>query len=439
MPIPSSSTIKRRPINIEKNAMKLLTFFYTLLNKKEKTELKKEIKDIGKKTIGEIVGYMNDLIGKQRGGAASIIGASSNSIIKFVLLLVCLLYINMRVEASIKSPMIFEKLDLIHKKKDKNSLSLDHSQVWKDTMSVIGTSTDVKHIYREMEETLIKEKWTGLQAIYPGEATIFEPYYNLYKADGCMISDSAIANVPYTTELLPENVIPKVYKQLIVLKDAGVLSNDDYEKLGQIATSYILGLPPNKLNGKMVCDMHQHTMILLMSQQVSTRLEKETQAQLESKPTFTEPESKAEVNGMFKQIIDYFKGSKFIIVLLGFFGLCYLFLNMKRGKSKTVKDKNNKNNKNVIVESNFVNGIEMLKKAYQSSSDENEIVNKPIQAIQTPIQAPIQAHIIDDITGPTARALGLPIEFRNTSNNNNNRSRSRSKNRLNPTNTANKV
>ena len=35
MPRSSSSTRRRRPINIENDAMKLLTFFYTLLNKKE--------------------------------------------------------------------------------------------------------------------------------------------------------------------------------------------------------------------------------------------------------------------------------------------------------------------------------------------------------------------------------------------------------------------
>jgi hypothetical protein len=419
MPGPSSSTRRLRHKNIENVAMKLLTFFYTLLNKEEKTELKKEIKDIGKKSIGEIVNIMNNLIGNIRetkiGGAASIIGASSNSIIKFVLLLVCLLYINTRVGASIEPPKL-EKLELINTKGDKKSLSLDHSQVWKEAMSVMGTSTDVKRIYTEINN-LIKEKWTVLQEYYPGEATVFEPYYKLYEADGCVISESASAIAPYRFGLLAKDVIPKVYNQFIVLKDAGVLSNDDYEKLGQIATSYILGLPPDKLTNKIVCDMQRHTMISLMAQQVSNRLAKETQAGIAAEPKFTEPTSKAEVNGMFKQIIDYFKGSEFIIVLLGIFGLGYSMLNRKKVKSKTANDKKNIEpvNKQLI----FVNGIEMLKAYNSSSSDEKNV----------PVQAPVQAHnrtdITADVTSQAAQDLGLPTEFGTTKG----RSASRSKNR----------
>jgi hypothetical protein len=410
MPRPSSSTRTRRPINIEAISMKLLTFFYTLLNKEEKTELKKEIKDIGKKSTGEIVNKMNSLIGNQQGGAASIIGASSNSIIKFVLLLVCLLYINTRVEASIESPMIFEKLELINKKEDKKSLSLDHSQVWKDTMSVMGTSTDVKRIYAEVDDILIKEKWTGLQAIYPGEATIFEPYYNLYEADGCMISESI--NAPYRIGLDPKEVIPKFYNQFTVLKDAGVLSNADVDKLGKTATSVILGLPKHELTEKVVCNMQRHTMISLMAQAVSNRMAKETQAEIAADPKFTEPTSKVEVNGMFKQIIDYFAESVFIIVLLGFFGLGYSILNRKRGKSKTVKVENKKNNKNVNVEPKIVNGLEMLQNAYKSSSEEEKT---PVQAPTQPrVEAHSRAHITADVKSFDAQQLGLPLKFDST-------------------------
>lgn len=424
MPGSSSSTRRRRLINIENDAMKLLTFFYTLLNKEEKTELKKEIKDIGKKSTGEIVNIMNNLIGNIRetkiGGAASIIGASSNSIIKFVLLLVCLLYINTRVGASIESPMVFEKLELINTKGDKKSLSLDHSQVWKEAMSVMGTSTDVKRIYTEINNILIKGKWTGLQAIYPGEATIFEPYYKLYEAEGCVISESASAIAPYRFGLLAKDVIPKVYNQFIVLKDAGVLSNDDYEKLGQIATSYILKLPPDKLTNKIVCDMQRHTMISLMAQEASKRMAKETQAGIAAEPQFTEPTSKAEVNGMFKQIIDYFKGSEFIIVLFGIFGLGYSMLNRKKVKSKTANDKKKIEpvNKQLI----FVNGIEMLQKAYKSSSEEE---NTPMQASTQPrVEAHSRAYITADVTSQAAQDLGLPTEFGTKG-----RSASRSKNR----------
>jgi hypothetical protein len=407
----SRSTQKRRPINIEAISMKLLTFFYTLLNKEEKIELKKEIKDIGTKTTGEIVNKMNSLIGNQRGGAASIISSSSNSIIKFVLLLVCLLYINTRVGASNELPMIFEKLELINKKGDKKSLSLDHSQVWKDAMSVMGTSTDVKRIYTEIDNILIKEQWTGLQAVYPGEASVFEPYYNLYKADGCMISESALA--PYRFGLDHTEVISKVVIQLNVLKDASALSNDDYGKLVTVATKYILELPKNELTQKIVCDMQRHTVISLMSKAVSNRLAKETQSQLEPKPKFTVPNSKAEVNGMFKQIIDYFKGSYFIIVLLGIFGLGYLIFNKKIGKSKTVNVKNNRKiNKNVIVKPNTFNGLEMLQKAYKSSSSDEK--NSPIQAR---VQEHSIKHITADVRSQDAQALGLPTQFGTTKGN----------------------
>jgi hypothetical protein len=412
----SRSTQKRRPINIEESAMKMLTIFYTLLNKKEKTELKKEIKDIGTKSTGEIVNKMNSLIGNQQGGAASIIGASSNSIIKIVLLLVCLLYINTRVGASIESPMIFEKLELINKKGDKKSLNLDHSQVWKDTMSVMGTSTDVKRIYTEVDDILIKGKWTGLQAIYPGEAAKYEPVYNLYEADGCMISESI--NAPYRIGLDPKEVIPKFYNQFTVLKDAGVLSNADVDKLGKIATSLILEIPKNELTQKVVCNMQRHTMISLMAQDVSNRMAKETQAGIAAEPKFTEPNSKAEVNGMFKQIIDYFAGSVFVIVLLGFFGLGYSILNRKRGKSRTVKVENKrKNNKSINVEPKTVNGLEMLQKAYgSSSSDEEE--NAPVQApIQPRVEAPSRAHITADVKSFDAQQLGLPIQFGTTKGN----------------------
>jgi hypothetical protein len=417
MPIPSSSTRTLRPINIEKDAMKLLTFFYTLLNKKEKKDLKKEVKVMGNKSNREIVEDMNALIGKQRGGAASIIGGSKSSPMIFVLLLVSLLYLNTRVGANTLTdftvPKVFEKFDMVSTKEDKKPTFLDDSHTWKNMIDIIGIGTppDIKRIYTEIDNILIEKQWTGLQAIYPGEATIFEPYYNLYKADGCMISESAIA--PYRFGLESKEVIPKVFTQLNVLKDAGALSNDDYEKLGKIATTYILQLPPDKLTNKIVCDMQKHTMIALMSTAVSNRLAEETQAQLESKPKFTEPESKAEVNGMFKQIIDYFKENYFIIVLLGFFGLGYSILNRKRGKSKTVKVENKrKNNKNVNIEPNFVNGLEMLQNAYKSSSEEEKA---PVQAPTQPrVEAHSRAHITADVKSFEAQQLGLPLKFDST-------------------------
>ena len=53
--MPMSSTRKRRPINIEGVAMKLLTFFYTLLNKKEIKYLKQQVNDMGKKKIVKLL------------------------------------------------------------------------------------------------------------------------------------------------------------------------------------------------------------------------------------------------------------------------------------------------------------------------------------------------------------------------------------------------
>ena len=421
MPRSSSSTRRRRPINIENDAMKLLTFFYTLLNKQEKKYLKKEVKDMGKKNNSEIVEYMNGLIINQRGGAGSSIGGSKSSLMIFVLLLVSLLYLNTRVGANTLTdftvPKVFENFDMVSTKEDKKSTFLDDSHTWKNMIAIIGigTPSDVKRIYTEIDNILIKEQWTGLQAIYPGEAAVFEPYYNLYKADGCMISESASALAPYRFGLESKEVIPKVFNQLNVLKDAGALSNDDYEKLGKIATTYILQLPPDKLTNKIVCDMQKHTMIALMSKAVSNRLAKETQAQLESKPKFTEPESKAEVNDMFKQLIDFFKGNYFIIVLLGIFGLGYLIFNKKIGKSKTVNIKNKIKINKPAIKTPENKGIEMLR-VYKSSSSDDE--KAPAQAPAPRVQEHSRTHITADVTSQDARALGLPIQFGTTKGNN---------------------
>jgi len=428
MPRSSSYTRKLRPINIEGVAMKLLTFFYTLLNKQEKKYLKKEVNDMGKKNNSEIVEYMNDLymndLTIKSGGAGSSIGGSKSSLMIFVLLLVSLLYLNTRVGANtlidFTVPKVFENFDMVSTKEDK-TVFLHDSHIWKNMIDIIGigTPSDVKHIYTEIDNILIKEQWTGLQAIYPGEAAVFEPYYNLYKADGCMISESASALAPYRFGLESKEVIPKVFNQLNVLKDAGALSNYDYEKLGKIATTYILQLPPDKLTNRIVCDMQKHTMIALMSKAVSNRLAKETQAQLESKPKFTEPESKAEVNDMFKQLIDFFKGNYFIIVLLGIFGLGYLIFNKKIGKSKTVNIKNKIKINKPAIKTPENKGIEMLR-VYKSSSSDDEKAPAPAQA---PAPAPrvqehSRTHITADVTSQDARALGLPIQFGTTKGNN---------------------
>ena len=145
-----------------------------------------------------------------------------------------------------------------------------------------------------------------------------------------------------------------------------------------------------------------------MAQDVSNRMAKETHAGIAAKPKFTEPNSKAEVNGMFKQIIDYFAGSVFVIVLLGFFGLGYSILNRKRGKSRTVKVENRrKNNRNVIEESKIVNGLKMLQDAYGSSSEES---------VEAPILVPAvnRTTITANVNEPEARILDLPLAFGST-------------------------
>jgi len=158
-----------------------------------------------------------------------------------------------------------------------------------------------------------------------------------------------------------------------------------------------------------VCDMQKHTMIALMSKAVSNRLAKETQAQLESKPKFTEPESKAEVNDMFKQLIDFFKGNYFIIVLLGIFGLGYFIFNKKIGKSKTVNIKNKIKINKPAIKTPENKGIEMLRVYKSSSSDEEEKEKAPIL-----VPAVNRTTITANVNEPEARILDLPLEFGST-------------------------
>jgi len=422
---------RRRPINIEESAMKLLLFLHTLLNKQEKKDLKKEVKDIGKKNNNEIVDYMNGFIVNQQGGAGSSIGGSKSSLMIFVLLLVSLLYLNTRVGANtltefpVKTFPLFPILSNTRSK----SLDLDHFGTWITMMGILATPSGLIPILEEVEEKFMEGE-DALQKAYPKEMVTYQPFLKLFEAAGCTFN--APDNAPYSTKSIEMDdtttdvrtvAITDVNQYFRNLNKMNFYSNEETDTAIGFYTRGILNLPKQELNKQLVCKIKKEITVYTIATAVSKRLE---QGKKELNYKFTVPNSKDDVKIMWIYIQKLIARNPFIVLLVVFlkiFGLGYLIFNKKIGKSKTVNViDQNKNNKNVNVEPKIVNGLEMLQNAYKSSSEEEK----------APILVPAinRTTITANVNDPDAKKRGLPLEFGSTKGKG--RSASRGKRQIKP-------
>lgn len=329
-----SKTRKAVITSVQSKAILLFKFFWTLLTKREKKEIFGRIKTISKLNTPDIIKELNVLTGKtQIGGTISQYGLSYNSLMRFVLILACFLYVSASVGSN--TPVLFEKIIPIQNNKQPQIFF--HEKARLDILRSLTTPFDNLEIYEDVKNEYEKG-WQALTIAYPREATMFEEFNTLYEEEGCVIDGGKTV---FRTGMKSSEVLTKIQKYMRKLYP--LMSEEDIDTLNRVATDYILSIPSGQLNEKIVCSFTKETMLLLFSREAEKRIKQEAKAALET--SFVEPINEEDVNSMFNNILLFIRGTSFGIMLgllltLVFTTRLYNRLNKtKKMKQKTIQSR----------------------------------------------------------------------------------------------------
>lgn len=362
---------------VQSKAILMFKFFWTLLAKNEKKEIFRKIKTIGKLNNLDIIKELNILTGKiQVGGTISQYGLSYNSLMRFVLILACFLYISARVGAN--TPVLFEKIIPIRDIPDnKQTQIFFHEKARMDILRSLTTPFDNIEIYEDVKNEYEKG-WQALTIAYPREATMFEEFNTLYEEEGCAIDGSKTV---FRTGMKPSDVLTKIQKYIRLLHP--LMTEEDIDTLNRVAADYILSIPSGQLNEKIVCSFTKETMLLLFSREAEKRIKQEAKEALET--SYVEPVTKDEVDSMFNNILLFIRGNPFGITLGLLLTLVFTTrLYNRLNKTKKMKQK--------IIQSRpiITDASKYLSDIYGSSDDEKDIKSTTTSKTQKPFKPSLQ-------------------------------------------------